>query len=223
MNNTLYHFGDSFGKAENYANSFGIKIANHYGLKYLDFSDGGLSNDQILQKMLNNLDLFKRADVILINFSYLSRFFTLNPNLELTSTAKYFDDNSGRGTDHYESFYQNRETLLDYFLNYNYEYNIKLFTTINSLLNGLKKRGVEVYSVLLKKDSLFMDGKEIKSNEYSFNLPNEVKFNPTYYEWLVDRGWKNEEEGHYTKGIQDELASEYIKRIDIIRNNKKLI
>jgi hypothetical protein len=214
MKNTLYHFGDSFGKAENFSNSFGIKIANYYGLKYLDFSDGGLSNDQILQRILSNLYIFKNGDVVLINFSYLTRFLTLDPNLNLTSTAKYFDDNSKQATDLMDSFYDGRETLLDYFLNYNFEYNIKLFKTINSLLDSLNKMGIKTYSVLLKKDTLYNGERLIKPNEYEFGLINELKFEPTYYDWLIDKGWKNEEEGHYTKGIQDELCIEYIKRIN---------
>lgn len=217
MKNTLYHFGDSFGKAENFSNSFGIKIANHYGLKYLDLSDGGLSNDQILQKILTNLHIFKGGDVVLINFSYLTRFLTLDPNLNLTSTAKFFDDNSKQSTDLMDSFYDGREIMMDYFLNFNYEYNIKLFKTINCLLNSLEKMGVRVLSVLLKKDSLFMGDHKIQPNEYDLELVNELKFEPTYYDWLVNRGWKNEEEGHYTKGIQDELCLEYIKRIDLIK------
>lgn len=214
MKNTLYHFGDSFGKAENFSNSFGIKIANHYGLKYLDFSDGGLSNDQILQRILSNLHIFKNGDVVLINFSYLTRFLTLDPNLNLTSTAKYFDDNSKQSTDLMNSFYDGRETLMDYFLNYNFEYNIKLFKTINSLLDSLNKMGIKTYSVLLKKDILYNGERLINPNEYELDLINELKFEPTYYDWLVNKGWKNEEEGHYTKGIQDELYLEYIKRIN---------
>ena len=62
-----------------------------------------------------------------------------------------------------------------------------------------------------------MGDHKVQPNEYDLELVNELKFEPTYYDWLVNRGWKNEEEGHYTKGIQDELCLEYIKRIDLIK------
>jgi hypothetical protein len=211
---TLYHFGDSFTKGNGYIGSFGYLIAKHYNIKYLDSGDGGLSNDQILQIILSSLHLFKYGDILLINFSYLSRFLTIDPNKNLTSTAIYFDDNSGNKTHLMDSFYDGRETLIDYFINYNYEYNIKLFKTFNCLLSSLDKKGIKTYSVPIRKDNLYMGKELIKSDQYSLDLPNELIFEPSYYEWLINKGWKNEEEGHYTKGIQGDLALEYIKRID---------
>jgi hypothetical protein len=216
MKNTLYHFGDSFGKGNGFENSFGIKIAKHYGLKYLDFSDGGLSNEQILQKMLFNLHYFKSGDVLLINFSFLTRFLTVDPNLKLVSTARVWDDSTQSKTDYVGSFYDGRETLLDYFLNFSYEYNVKLFKTIKNLLDSLQIKGVKIYSVIIRKDNLHHGDEVFTSKEFDLGLINELDFEPSYYEWLVNKGWKNEEEGHYTKGIQDELSLEYIKRIDDI-------
>jgi hypothetical protein len=71
-----------------------------------------------------------------------------------------------------------------------------------------------------RKEDLYKGKKIYKIEDYDLKLFNELIFEPTYFDWLVNKGWKNEEEGHYTKGIQEELAQEYIKRINQFRIKK---
>jgi len=218
--NTLYHFGDSFSIAIGYDMSFGKKIADNYELRYVHLGVGGDSNDQILQKIMKEQYQIKRGDVILINFSFLSRFLTVDENGTLISSARYFDDSQKWFTEDQLEYFNYDVTVLDYFLNNNYEYNIRLFSLINTFLSILVERGVTIYSVMIRKENLFKGKKIYKIEDYDLKLFNELIFEPTYFDWLVNRGWKNEEEGHYTKGIQEELAQEYIKRIDQFKIKK---
>jgi hypothetical protein len=215
--NTLYHFGDSFSISTGIQENFGKKIADNYELIYLHLGNGGDSNDQILEKIMKEQYQIKRGDVVLINFSFLSRFLTVDENGTLISSARYFDDSNRGFTEHQREYFNYDDTVLDYFLNNNYEYNIRLFSLINTFLSILVERGITIYSVLIRKEELYMGKKIYKIEDYDLKLFNELIFEPTYFDWLVNRGWKNEEEGHYTKGIQEELAQEYIKRINDLK------
>jgi 3-methyladenine DNA glycosylase Tag len=79
---------------------------------------------------------------------------------------------------------------------------------------ALEKKGVRVYHIFIKKDNLYYGNKIFNKTEYDFNLPNELNFKPNYYQWLINKQWKNEEDIHYTNNIQKELAEEYIKIIN---------
>ena len=58
---------------------------------------------------------------------------------------------------------------------------------------------------------------KFKNKEKVFNvhsLPGRViDFDPNYFDWLESKDWKNEQEGHYTKDIQ-QITTEIIKKID---------
>ena len=215
--NTLYHFGDSFSMSLGTGTNFGKRIADNYDLKYLHLGNGGDCNDQILEKIMKEQYQIKRGDIVLINFSFLSRFLTVDENGTLISSARYFDDSSRGFTGDQREYFNNDDTVLDYFLNNNYEYNIRLFSLINTFLSILVERGIKIYSVMIRKEELYKGKKIYKIEDYDLKLFNELIFEPTYFDWLVNRGWKNEEEGHYTKGIQEELSQEYIKRINYLK------
>jgi hypothetical protein len=218
--NTLYHFGDSFTIGLGSDGSFGKIIANHYELGYLHLGVGGDSNDQIIEKIMKEQHQIKRGDVVLINFSFLSRFLTVDENGTLISSARYFDDSNRGFTGNQLEYFNHDDTVLDYFLNNNYEYNIRLFSLINTFLSILVERKITIYSVMIRKEDLYKGKKIYKIEDYDLKLFNELIFEPNYFEWLVNKGWKNEEEGHYTKGVQEELAQEYIKRINQFKIRK---
>ena len=215
--NKLYHFGDSFSISTGTQENFGTKIAEYYKLNYIHLGNGGDSNDQILEKIMKEQYQFKIGDIVLINFSFLSRFLTVDENGTLISSARYFDDSNRGFTGDQREYFNNDDTVLDYFLNNNYEYNIRLFSLINTFLSILVERGITIYSVMIRKEELYKGKKIYKIEDYDLKLFNELIFEPTYFDWLVNRGWKNEEEGHYTKGIQEELSQEYIKRINYLK------
>jgi hypothetical protein len=218
--NTLYHFGDSFSMSLGNGQNFGKKIADYYELGYLHLGVGGDSNDQIIEKIMKEQHQIKRGDVVLINFSFLSRFLTVDENGTLISSARYFDDSNRGFTGDQLEYFNHDDTVLDYFLNNNYEYNIRLFSLINTFLSILVERKITIYSVMIRKEDLYKGKKIYKIEDYDLKLFNELIFEPNYFEWLVNKGWKNEEEGHYTKGVQEELAQEYIKRINQFKIRK---
>jgi hypothetical protein len=213
-NNKLYHFGDSFAVVKKSKN-FGEHIAEHFNMHYINIGETGISNEQIFHKILDYYENINSNDIVLINFSFLARGLMVNEMGNLKSTNTLLDDNQNIITaEGLNLLRTNSATILDYFIKYSYDYNIKLFTLISKVLNNLEKRGVRVYYVFIKKDNLYYGNKTFNKTEYDFNLPNELHFKPNYYQWLINKNWKNEEDVHYTNNIQKELSIEYIKRIN---------
>jgi hypothetical protein len=212
--NTLYHFGDSFAVAKKSKN-FGAYIAEHFNMCYINQGETGISNEQIFHKILDCYDNINSGDIVLINFSFLARGLLVNEMGDLKSTNTLLDDNQNIITaEGLNLLRTNSAAILDYFIKYNYDYNIKLFTSISKVLNNLKKKDVKVYHVFIKKDNLYYGNKVFNKTQYDFHLPNELDFKPNYYQWLKYKEWKNEEDIHYTYNIQKELSIEYIKRIN---------
>jgi len=213
-NNKLYHFGDSFAVVKKSKN-FGEYIADDLGLFYVNKGETGISNEQIFHKILDCYNDINSNDVVMINFSFLGRGLMVNENGSLKSTNTLLDDNQNIiTTEGLNLLRTNSAAILDYFIKYSYDYNIKLFTSISKVLNNLEKKGVRVYHIFIKKDNLYYGNKIFNKTEYDFNLPNELNFKPNYYQWLINKQWKNEEDIHYTNNIQKELAEEYIKIIN---------
>jgi hypothetical protein len=218
MKNNLWHFGDSFAYTR--TKNFAQYIADEYNLNYFYLAESGSSNEQIFQKILTNLHKPKSGDLVIINFSYFTRYATLNTGGNIISTNKFFNDESFELTNEGVVFYKNNGTvLLDYFNMFNYEYNMKLFKSINLILEYLVNNGVDLYTIPIFKNNLNFGNKIIKPNNYGFKIKNELLFEPSYYEFLVNKNWKNEEDGHYTNDIQKELSNEYIIRIEKLKNN----
>jgi hypothetical protein len=213
-NNKLYHFGDSFAVVKKSKN-FGEYIADYFNMHYINRGETGISNEQIFHKILDCYNDINSNDVVMINFSFLGRGLMVNENGSLKSTNTLLDDNQNIiTTEGLNLLRTNSAAILDYFIKYSYDYNIKLFTSISKVLYNLEKKGVRVYHIFIKKDNLYYGNKIFNKTEYDFNLPNELNFKPNYYQWLINKQWKNEEDIHYTNNIQKELAEEYIKIIN---------
>jgi hypothetical protein len=184
-------------------------------LFYVNKGETGISNEQIFHKILDCYNDINSNDVVMINFSFLGRGLMVNENGSLKSTNTLLDDNQNIiTTEGLNLLRTNSAAILDYFIKYSYDYNIKLFTSISKVLYNLEKKGVRVYHIFIKKDNLYYGNKIFNKTEYDFNLPNELNFKPNYYQWLINKQWKNEEDIHYTNNIQKELAEEYIKIIN---------
>jgi len=81
MDNTLWHFGDSFGCWGNPEQTdkeakkgFSEYIAEHYKMNFKHFAKQGSSNDEITKNIISQLSSFKKGDILLINWSFLSRY-----------------------------------------------------------------------------------------------------------------------------------------------------
>jgi len=223
--NKLWHFGDSFATFSDLYDRYPEWIARSINYEHIAMGEGGFSNEQIFSKILKYYNSFKKDDILIINFSFLSRMSYVDQFGNIQSTNTLFDDNNSHLTKKGVDFLRtDNEKMIDYLLSCNYDYNIKLFKNISILLNNLIDLGVIVYSVLIKKEELYLNKKIYKINEYNLNLPNELIFSNTgYFDWLINRGWKNEEDIHYTNGIQYELAIEYSNRMLLLNTNSILI
>ena len=149
--NTLYHFGDSFAVVKKSKN-FGAYIAEHFNMCYINQGETGISNEQIFHKILDCYDNINSGDIVLINFSFLARGLMVNEIGDLKSTNTLLDDNQNIITaEGLNLLRTNSAAILDYFIKYNYDYNIKLFTSISKVLNNLKKKRCESLSHFYKK------------------------------------------------------------------------
>jgi hypothetical protein len=61
-------------------------------------------------------------------------------------------------------------------------------------------------------------GKTYTPADYSLDIPNELVFEPSFYDWLKDRDYMKGEMGHYSAGIEDIMTQEYLDRINIVRS-----
>ena len=81
MDNTLWHFGDSFGcwgnpqqPEKSAKKGFSKYIAEYYNLHYKHHAVEGSSNDEITKNIISNIGKFKKNDTILINWSFFTRY-----------------------------------------------------------------------------------------------------------------------------------------------------
>jgi hypothetical protein len=175
--NKLWHFGDSFATFTNHNDTFSHWIARSIEYVYVPMGESGLSNEQIFSKILKYYNSFKKDDILIINFSFLSRMSYVDSFGNIHSTNTLFDDGNSQLTKQGVDFLRtDNEKMIDYLLSCNYDYNIKLFKNISILLNNLIDLGVLVYSVSIKKEELYLNKKIFKINQYNLNIPNEIFF-----------------------------------------------
>ena len=230
----FYHFGDSFAFndfnqesvhgdyiARIQPNSFGHLLANHYDLEYDFNAKTGDSNELIFQKILQVND-FKKGDYIFINWSFFTRSWyihddTTNNYRLLKSTNHWFDENHGEytfGTKYFEKFIENNGKFMDYLMDNNYEITTKLFSGfVNPFLNKIHNDGVTIINLFIRNDEKLLFKGNVEKEKLE-TLPGiTIDFEPNYFDWLDSMGWKNEEEGHYTKDIQEKLYNIILDKI----------
>ena len=213
-NNTLHHFGASFAVVRKSKN-FGNYIADNLGTNYINYAKVGCSNEEILHEILDAYNNIKPNDIVLINFSRLSRSLMVTSEGTFKSTNTLLNDaNQTITNEGLQLFRSDIGDILNYFIKYNYDYNIKLFTSISKVLRNLEKNGIKIYYVFVKKEELYYGNQLV--NEFNYNSigQNQLIFKPNYHQWLKNNNWHNEEDIHYTNGIQKLLAAEYIKRMN---------
>jgi len=221
--NTFWHFGDSFcfGNTPYTDSSFGWYLAEKFNTNYLLKGVSGNNNHMIFSDMLQNDSNFKQNDIIFINWSFFHRGWYVDDNGLIQSTNKFFNENKNERINNDATsshFLEKYEFILDYTLNYSHDSNIKLFNgMVNPYISSLYDRGIKVYSLFIRgSESLRHGNTIIKNTEYNINPKGTIEFNPSYFYWLASKGWKNEEDCHYTRGIQKELAHEiYLKIQDL--------
>jgi hypothetical protein len=213
-NNTLHHFGASFAVVRKSKN-FGNYIADDLGINYINYAKVGCSNEEILHEILDAYNNIKPNDIVLINFSRLSRSLMVTSEGTFKSTNTLLNDaNQTITNEGLQLFRSDNGDILNYFIKYNYDYNFKLFTLITKILSNLEKNGIKIYYVFVKKEKLYYGSQSVSELNYESIGKNQLIFKPNYHQWLVNNNWHNNEDIHYTDNIQKELADEYIKRIN---------
>lgn len=226
MKNKLYHFGDSYATVNNHQNNkhFVHLIADTLNFDYISFGLSGLSNEIILNKLLEQINNFNNGDIIFINFSFFVR-------------GCYYDrtDDKIKSTNIlYNELYDNkiynkkvfkreiikvkREIikegvidLMEYYLKNTIDYSARVFELINTLLTQLYYKGVLIFYIY------------IEETDYSDNLikvGTNISFENGFGKWLLKNKFHNEEDVHYTFGIQPMLSDVIIRKTDNL--NKSL-
>jgi hypothetical protein len=219
-------------------NNFGHIISKKFGMDYVFRSLTGISNQQIFHYILKETNNFKKGDFVFINWSFFSRGtyvdlyhdkFNIIEDKQwdldikhteydlMKSTNHWFDENHGEFNDdghHFINFIQNHKFIMDYFLKYNFDFNLKLFNTISIYFKTLQDKGIKIFNLFIRdNEKLYYNKLELNIN-FNNTLGHILEFNPSYFDWLEQNEYKGEEEGHYTKGIQPILAAEILKRME---------
>ena len=221
----FWHFGDSFAfnnfdnPTQN--NNFGDIISKRLGLKYKFEAECGSSNELIFRKILYNLNNFKENDVLFINWSFFSRScYITDSSYSLESTNRWYDDNNLILNDYDETeesinFFNQHSFLMDYILNYNFDITYKLFNLyVSPIFKNLEDKKISIYNLFIKNNDVLKYNK--KAVDYKFNtIDNIINFNKNYFDWLLDKKYMLNQEGHYTKNIQETLADEIMSRMGL--------
>lgn len=201
--NTLWHFGDSWSCCNEKEIIFSTYIAEHYGLNHIHKGVEGLSNWGIFNRILRQTNNFNSGDTILINWSFMNRMDGVikredDTYITFPTCSPLFDATPTTYTD----------WILEGTLNHSEEEYFKLFILITIFLKTLQERGITILNVY----------QDPPLDWHPTPPTYTLKFNKlgSYHKWAWNRGWGKEQSIHYTWGIQQELAKEYIKVIDYV-------
>jgi hypothetical protein len=205
----IYHFGDSYGGVTAEGSKHFVRlISEKLGHRYEHNSVGGSSNEMIFNKLLKNIYRFEPGDMLFFNFSFFIRgsYYDLD-NKEVMSTNKYVSEQSiqtmyGKIQPKFIEMDRMKymSGVISYILDYNEDYNRKLFEKFNILFELLTKKNVTIYYIF-NENSDFSDD--------LLNYGNHIKFDNGFCNWLTEMGYHKGEDCHYTFGVQP-FIMEYV-------------
>ena len=211
-------FGDSFTAPPN-KNGWGQKLAKklYRNPKHRGFS--GASNYQILLTIINHLSDIKSHDILLVNWSFLTRGVLFTKDGMVSTNRFYYDEGKSFNTpgnlESHEIVIKNTYiNSLNYLLENSNQENSMVFRLAQSLQSYFEEKEVRMVSVFLEKDWLTSNDMKIKWPENNFEL-NELNFEPDYFTWLKNNDYLGDSEldTHYKDNISDIIANEYYKRL----------
>jgi len=220
---TLFHFGDSYGlcaKSITEPLKHFIEItADTIGYNYSKLTWAGVSNEMLFNSMISSLHLYKPNDIIIINFSFWVRGCYWDKNFgRVKSTNNLFGEliNIRLYPEQLTNTKINElQLLINYYLDMTEDYNRKLFTLINSLFHHLKQMGVRIYYIFVDKETNWSDS--------LLTIGSNLKFPNGFYEWLNFHSFHDEEESHYSAGIQNMLSNYILKNTNNLTIKKNII
>ena len=210
--NTMYHFGDSYGTMgstnKHFVNLIGDRLK--YVYNGLGVVPGG-SNEMILNRLLFTMMKIKKGDMLFFNFSFFVRgsYFDREQN-KVMSTNRYYHDKKLNHTDNFREDYV--MDIVIHQLDHNEDYNRRLFHQFNTIFEQLNLMGVYINYIC------------IVENEWSDSLMNygtKITFPTDFYGWLDTNKYHNQEECHYTRGVQDKICDYMMNQVK--NNYSKLI
>jgi len=219
--NYLWHYGDSWSTCGNFEDIYSKHIADEIGLELRHLGSGGTGNFEIFSNIIANDTQYKEGDMILINWSFLSRLTLIQITGELIGVDNllvHFPDIAEKSKINSVS----KNFLMDYVNNWSFMEHYKLFKYIAlPYLNGLDKRGIRIKMVFSEQMfpendnvSMYYNGVRIVDKTVTDLFSKWVlKFEPFYIRFINENGWAKGESVHYTKGVQHLIANEYLNRI----------
>jgi len=114
---------------------------------------------------------------------------------ELKSTNYYYNDKSK-----FRKINAQKDYIIDiitHLLDYNEDYNRRVFHQFNTIFEQLHLMDIPIYYIF------------IVENEWSdtlLNYGNKICFPTDFSTWLDDNEYHNQEECHYTRGIQENIC-----------------
>jgi len=203
MATAIHHFGDSYTSVNDFLtqkpkDNFIQLIAKKLNYEYNNFGYCGGSNEMIFNIILKHSHEIRDNQTLFVNFSFLTRgtYYDESTNkIDATNTLyheiydiKYFERANGD---------EKKLLLVDYFLNYHKDYNFRLFTLIDSFFKLLiKEKNIKIYYIHID-DMDYIDD--------LLSVGTRIKFEGGFGNWLKANDFHKEEEGHYSKNIQDIL------------------
>jgi hypothetical protein len=210
--NTLHHFGDSYADVIIPNTHFVCLISQQ--LKYNYKGEGkipGGSNEMILNRLLYNMMDIKEGDILFFNFSFFVRgSYYDRDKKKVMSTNYYYNDVNSTF-----SFEPPKEYIMDILthqLDYNEDYNRRLFHQFNTIFERLHHMGVQIYYIF------------IVENEWSDSLLDygtKITFPTDFSSWLDTNGYHDQEECHYSRGVQGNICDYVMEQI--IKDCPKII
>jgi len=206
---TIHQFGDSYSSTlYAYDDSYITKnfielISIELNYQYVNNAVGGISNEIILDILLNSINNIKQGDIVFINFSFFTRGCWYDDDIKkIKSTNTLYNDIMSIKKYHLA---KNKHIidLVEYYLTETKDYNMRIFKLFNSILNYIHSKGVNIFYIF------------VEENEWSdelLNLGTNIKFPNGFAKWLQKNNLHFEEEGHYTKGIQPVLANAILNK-----------
>ena len=202
MKNTLWRFGDSWSTTNDMIYrkielNHSKYVADWFDMNYTNLGIGGLSNLQIFNKLLENLNNFQKNDIVLINFASVSRVAVVEDGIVscISSGHQY-----------------NTHKLMDSIIIHNMGKPISdiLFYLIKTFIQSLIQREIKVYFFFLDE-------------RVNLQLNNELVFESNmgngFIHWCMENDYQDLSPSgnvHYKLGSQSDIAN---KIIELIKDN----
>lgn len=203
--NKLYHFGDSYATVnlKNVENKHFCKIiSEQMEYEYVPTGIGGMPNEWVLKKVLENVYNFKNGDIIFINFSFFERgcYYDYKKK-SIESTNRFYNDIWKYFTMHLNDIddkqKENIPSFMEYFTNQTEDYARRIFHLFNVFFKEVDKNGVKLFYIFAG---------ESEYEDELIRVGTNIKFEGGFSKWLIKNGLHKDQDVHYTKGIQPMLA-----------------